>query len=56
MVPRGDRIPIISFIRIPSSPTQGTAEEWSIELPFPLEHYYVCAEVNLLAVILHGTG
>ena len=48
--------PIVSFVRIPSSPTRGTAEEWTIELPVPSSGFLVCSEVNLLAIILPGTG
>ena len=56
MMPPDDRTPTVSFIRIPSSPTQGTPEEWTIELPFPSDHYLVCSEANLLAIISQETG
>ena len=52
-----DRSPTtVSFIRIPSSPTQGTAEEWAIELPVSSVDYLVWSEANLLVAILRETG
>ncbi|KAF9649084.1 hypothetical protein BDM02DRAFT_3128625 [Thelephora ganbajun] len=46
----------ISFIRIPSSTSQGMFKEWTLELPFRSNGHAISPQDNLLAVFECGIG
>jgi hypothetical protein len=46
----------IPFLRVPSSPNQGTVKEWTLGFQFQSSGYVVRSQDNLLAVIEQGIG
>ena len=50
-----DRADIL-FLHVSSSPSQGMAEAWALELPFRFWAYVARLQDNLLAVVGQGIG